>query len=129
MDINKEVLMSKCITYYVQTDRINQLVNNFGAKLEKLTFSDKLALRAILSYWLLHVQAIDFGEYSLIYASERLMHEYPKDCLATLREVIIYLEGISINEAEGLIEALTSQLRWDDNTTHSHINYLYLAAN
>lgn len=115
--------MSKCITYYVQTDRINRLVNNFGAKLEKLTFSDKLALRAILSYWLLHVQAIDFGEYSLIYALERLMHEYPKDCLATLREVMIHLEGINISEAEGLIEALTSQLRWDDNTAHYQPNF------
>lgn len=129
MDINKEVLMSKCITYYVQTDRINQLVSNFGAKLEKLTVSNKLALRAILSYWLFHVQAIDLGQYSLIYASERVMHEYPKDCLATLREVIIHLEGINIAEAEGLLEGLTSQLRWNNNTTHSHINYLYLAAN
>lgn len=124
-----DIKMSKCITYYVQTDCINRLVDNFGAKLEKLTVLDKLALRAILSYWLLHVQAIDLGQYSLIYASERVMYEYYKDCLATLKEVIIYLEGINISEAEGLIEALTSQLRWDDNTTHSHIDCLYLAAN
>lgn len=120
--------MSKCITYYVQTDRINRFVDNFGAKLEKLTVSDKLALRAILSYWLLHVQTIDLGQYSLIYTSERVMYEYPKDCLTTLREVIIHLEGINISEAEGLIEALTSQLRWDNNTTHSQTNFLYLAA-
>ncbi|WP_158516808.1 hypothetical protein [Scytonema hofmannii] len=42
--------MSKCSTYYIQTQQIDQLVECFGTTLEKLTPVDKLALQATLAY-------------------------------------------------------------------------------
>lgn len=54
--------MSKCTTYYIQAQQIDQLVEYFGTTLEKLTPVDKLALRATLACWLFHLEVADLGE-------------------------------------------------------------------
>ncbi|RAM50974.1 MAG: hypothetical protein C6Y22_14060 [Hapalosiphonaceae cyanobacterium JJU2] len=102
--------MSKCVTYYIQTQQIDQLVEYFGTTLEKLTLVDKLALRAISSYWLFHLEVADLGEYTLTHAMEDTMQGYSEDCQVNLKKAVAILEGIGTGEAEGLIEALTAQL-------------------
>ncbi|MBW4632954.1 MAG: hypothetical protein KME30_13955 [Iphinoe sp. HA4291-MV1] len=103
--------MSKCVTYYMQTNQIDQLVEYFGTTLEKLTLADKLALRVTLTYWLFHCEVADLGEYTLNHALENMMQGYSEDYQINLKEAIAILEGISKDEAEGLIESLTAQLR------------------
>ncbi|NMF62494.1 hypothetical protein DP113_34020 (plasmid) [Brasilonema octagenarum UFV-E1] len=104
--------MSKCTTYYIQAQQIDQLVEYFGTTLEKLTPVDKLALRATLAYWLFHLEVADLSEYTLNHALEDTMQGYSEDCQVNLKKAIAILEGIGRGEAEGLIEALTDQLRW-----------------
>lgn len=103
--------MSKCVTYYIQTNPIDQLVEYFGTTLEKLTLADKLALRVTLTYWLFHREVADLGEYTLNHAMEDTMQGYSEDCQINLKEAIAILKGIGKDEAEGLIESLTAQLR------------------
>lgn len=53
------------VTYYGQTDLINQLVDNYGAHLEKLNRETKLLLRVTLSTYIVMQQEYTPTEYPL----------------------------------------------------------------
>lgn len=83
----------------------SNLVWRYGESLEQLNSEQKLALRAVLSYYLF---------YKLKYASDYAVREAIADAMpeyteASIRNVILTLEGISSNGAEGLIKFLTEQ--------------------
>ena len=103
--------MNKCVTDSTHTNQIDQLIESFGTTLEKLTLADKLALRVTLTYWLFHREVADLGEYTLNHALEDMMQGNSEDCQINLKKAIAILQGISKDEAEGLIESLTAQLR------------------
>lgn len=48
---NQLFYMAKCVTYYTQTNKIDEFVKCFGVALEHLTVEEKLSLRAVLAYW------------------------------------------------------------------------------
>jgi hypothetical protein len=96
----------KPTTYYAQTPELDELVEEFGTQLEKLTREDKLGLRMLLStyLYLLDVEP----EWTLdAVLTETSLYE-PSEALD---EAIAILEDIAPDAAEGLIEALTAQLR------------------
>ncbi|MBW4512166.1 MAG: hypothetical protein KME64_37585 [Scytonematopsis contorta HA4267-MV1] len=99
--------MSKCITYYVQTQQIEELVECFGVTFEKLTLADKLALRATLAYWLFHLEVANLGEYTLANALEDTMLGYSEEYQINLNKAVEILSGINQGEAESLIQALS----------------------
>ncbi len=84
---------------------LSELVSRYGSYLERLTSEQKLALRAVLSYYLFYKLKV-VSDYSLTDAITDAMPEYTE---ASIRNVILTLEGISSNNAEGLIKFLTDQ--------------------
>ena len=98
--------MTKTTTYYAQTPKIDELVEEFGTQLEKLSREDKLGLRMLLGTYL-YLKEIE-DEWTLdAVVTETPLHE-PSEALD---EAIAILEDIDVDAAEGLIEALTAQLR------------------
>jgi signal transduction histidine kinase len=84
---------------------LSELVSRYGSYLERLNSEQKLALRAILSYYLFYKLKV-VSDYSVTDAITDAMPEYTE---ASIRNVIATLEGISSNNAEGLIKFLTDQ--------------------
>jgi hypothetical protein len=84
---------------------LSSLVSRYGSYLERLNSEQKLALRAVLSYYLFYKLKV-VSDYSLTDAITDAMPEYTE---ASIRNVILTLEGISSNNAEGLIKFLTDQ--------------------
>lgn len=111
-------IMPKCTTYYTQTERIDQLVDRFGSHLEELTRTEKLALRATLTYYLFHLEVADLGEYTLSNAANDTLLGYCTEDHPNLLEAFTILDSISEDETEGLIEAITAQCRWG-NARHT----------
>lgn len=105
---------------------LSSLVSRYGSYLERLNSEQKLALRAILSYYLFYKLKI-VKDYSVTDAITDAMPEYTE---ASIRNVIATLEGISSNNAEGLIKFLTDQ-RSDravvlgEAAPHSHIEPIH----
>ncbi|MEP0873213.1 hypothetical protein NDA01_25965 [Trichocoleus desertorum AS-A10] len=98
--------MTKPTTYYVQTPEIDDLSRCFGSQLEELTREDKLGLRMLLGTYL-YLKEVE-EEWTLdAVVTETPLHEPSEE----LEEVIDILETIPPDAAEGLIEALTAQLR------------------
>lgn len=103
--------MAKCVTYYTQASKIDEFVNCFGVTLEHLNNEDKLLLRAVLAYWAYKIRYSDIKctlNDALIYVTE---NSSPK-CQFNSKKAIAILEGITNDEVEGLLECLTTQLRW-----------------
>jgi ClpP class serine protease len=84
---------------------LSSLVSRYGSYLERLNSEQKLALRAILSYYLFYKLKV-VSDYSVTDAITDAMPEYTE---ASIRNVIATLEGISSDNAEGLIKFLTDQ--------------------
>lgn len=84
---------------------LSSLVSRYGSYLERLNSEQKLALRAILSYYLFYKLKV-ISDYSVIDAITDAMPEYTE---ASIRNVIATLEGISSDTTEGLIKFLTDQ--------------------
>lgn len=98
--------MTKTTTYYAQNPQIDSLVSEFGSQLEKLSRDDKLSLRMLLVAYVFLKEIED--EWDLISVETEVpLYEIGPD----LEEAIAILDGIDIDAAEGLIEALTAQLR------------------
>ena len=98
--------MSKTTTYYAQTPEIDELVEEFGSQLEKLSREDKLGLRMLFANYL-YLKEVE-EEWTLdTVITETSLH----DASHELDEAIAILEDIDVDAAEGLIEALTAQLR------------------
>jgi hypothetical protein len=115
--------MTKPVTYFTQTDQIDRLVERFGSQLDSLDHTEKLALRATLTYYLFHIEVAELGKYTLEHAADETLRGYSQECQSNIREAIAILFGIAEDEVEGLIEALTAQLRWGNTrkilTRHS----------
>ncbi len=102
------------VTYYGQTNRIDQLVDKYGGYLEQLNRETKLLLRVILSTYVFMQEEQAPGEYSLKTALEDALCELviydsiPQD----LYEICSQMAGLTVDEAETLLEALQHQIRW-----------------
>lgn len=102
------------VTYYGQTDLIDQLVNNYGGYLEKLNRETKLLLRVTLSTYVVMQQEYSPSEYPVSTALEKSLYELviPDSIPQDLYDVCAVLDGITTDEAETILEALQHQLRW-----------------
>ncbi|MBD6620036.1 hypothetical protein FNW02_30630 [Komarekiella sp. 'clone 1'] len=102
------------VTYYGQTDLIDQLVDNYGAHLEKLDRETKLLLRATLSTYIIMQQECSPIEYPVSTALEDSLYELviPDSIPQVLYNVCSVLEGLTASEAESILEALQHQIRW-----------------
>ncbi|GAX38915.1 hypothetical protein [Nodularia sp. NIES-3585] len=99
--------MSNLVTYYGQTDLVNKLVDKYGQYLEQLDRRTKLLLRTILSYYVFRANSSLKETAEKIFTS-LLIGAIPEE----LFDICLILEGITVDEAEGLLEALQHQLRW-----------------
>jgi hypothetical protein len=98
--------MTKPTTYYVQTPEIDDLSRCFGSQLEELTREDKLELRLLLAGYV-YLKEVE-PEWTLdAVITEVPLHEPSEE----LEEVIDILNEVDVDAAEGLMEALTAQLR------------------
>jgi hypothetical protein len=102
------------VTYYGQTDLINELVNNYGVYLEKLNRETKLLLRVTLSTYIVMQQEYSPIEHPLSTALEDALCELviPDSIPQDLYDVCSVLEGLTTGEAETILEALQHQIRW-----------------
>ncbi|WP_414569382.1 hypothetical protein [Nostoc sp. CCY 9925] len=103
------------VTYYGQTEKINELVDNYGAYLEKLDRGTKLLLRMTLAHFVfIQEQKSNSGGYTLTDAlKEALFVRFRSDFIPKdLSNVCSVLEGLTADEAETLLEALQHQIRW-----------------
>jgi hypothetical protein len=102
------------VTYYGQTEKIDQLVEKYGRYLEKLDRETKLLLRITLSTYIFMQQEYNSTEYPVLAALEDALCELlisdsiPQD----LYDICSVLEGLTVDEAETLLEALQHQIRW-----------------
>ncbi|YAF98967.1 MAG: hypothetical protein AB3A66_28625 (plasmid) [Nodularia sp. CChRGM 3473] len=105
--------MSDLVTYYGQTNRIDQLVEKYGGYLEKLSRETKLLLRIVLSTYVF-MQQESCSNYPVSKALEDALCELviPDSLPQDLYDVCSQLEGLTVDEAESLLEALQHQLRW-----------------
>lgn len=84
---------------------LSEMVSRYGHYLERLDSEQKLALRAVLSYYLFYKL-----KYASHYAvSDAIIDAMPECATASLSKIILALEGISNDTAEGLIKFLTEQ--------------------
>lgn len=102
------------VTYYGQTDLIDQLVNNYGSYLGKLDRETKLLLRVVLSTYVVMQQEYSPSEYPVSTALEDALCELmiPDSIPQDLYDVCSVLDGITVDEAETILEALQHQLRY-----------------
>lgn len=101
----------KPTTYYVQTPQIDKLTRNYGSRFEGMELEDKHALRVVLSHYVYVHEVIDSEDCDLV-ESFALSVEQCDATTPDFHEVILpTLGGIGIDDANGLIEAITAQLR------------------
>ncbi|ABA25013.1 hypothetical protein Ava_B0303 (plasmid) [Trichormus variabilis ATCC 29413] len=102
------------LIYNGQSNRIDQLIGRYGAYLEALTREIKLLLRITLSTYVLMQQEYSSTEYPVSEALEDALsqlvipHNVPQD----LFDICSQLEGLTVDEAESLLDALQYQLYW-----------------
>jgi hypothetical protein len=102
------------VTYYGQTNRIDQLVEKYGGYLEKLDRETKLLLRITLSTYIFMQQEQTPTDYLVSTALEDALCELviPDSIPQDLSDVCSQLKGLTQDEAETLLEALQHQIRW-----------------
>ena len=100
------------VTYYGQTARIDQLVEKYGVYLETLNRKNKLLLRIALSSYVLMQQKYTPEEYPLSSVLEDALSEFPGRIPQDLYDVCTLLEGVTIDEAESILDALQHQIHW-----------------
>lgn len=98
----------KPVTYYIQNEQIDRLVEHFGTELELLDRDQKLQLRITFTYFVWGRDQID--GYSLQDAYEESLGELVVRDL-DIDKVFGILENMTIETAEGLLEALQNQCR------------------
>jgi len=84
---------------------LSAIVSRYGDYLERLDSEQKLALRAVLSYYLFYKLKVA-SDYSV---SDAIIDAIPECTQVSVSNVISTLEGISSDNAEGLIKFLTAQ--------------------
>jgi hypothetical protein len=102
------------VTYYGQTPIIDQLVDKYGAYLQKLNRETKLLLRVTLSTYIVMLQEYTPTEYPVSTALEDALCELviPDSIPQDLYDACSVLNGLTTLEAETLLEALQHQIRW-----------------
>ena len=108
--------MTKSIGYYAGS--INSdvwceaLQEKFGSQLQLMSFEQKLAARASITYWLFHQEITQnsLGEYSLVQAALDTMTGWLYDENDAL-EFCQIVESASREDLEGLIECLTANIK------------------
>jgi hypothetical protein len=102
------------LTYYGQTERLDKLVEKCGEYLEKLDRETKLLLRMTLTHRVFMQTKYNESEYSVTESlKEALFVRFRSDFIPqVLFDICSVLEGLTIDEAETLLEALQHQLRW-----------------
>lgn len=99
----------KPITYYAQNEQLDRLTESFGQELDQLDRSQKLQIRVTLSYYILGKDWMG-DSYSINDAwMESLQPIMCKD--EQIIECLEILEGITVRDAEALLEALQAQCR------------------
>ncbi|MCC2692881.1 hypothetical protein IQ240_09815 [Nodularia sp. LEGE 04288] len=101
-------MMSNLVTYYGQTDLVNKLVDKYGQYLEQLDRRTKLLFRTILSDYVFRADSMSLKETAEKIFTSLLIGAIPEK----LFDICLILEGITVDEAESLLEALQHQLRW-----------------
>lgn len=97
----------KPITYYIQDEQIDALVECFGSYLEQLDRSQKLQLRVLLANFLMGQDQMG-QSYSICDAwQDSSLHLLVED--EAVVEVADILDGLTISQAEGLLSALQEQ--------------------
>ena len=84
---------------------LSEIVSRYGDYLEKLDSEQKLALRAVLSFYLFYKLKY-YSDYSV---NDAIIDAMPECTQASISTVVSTLEGISTNNAEGLLKFLTDQ--------------------
>ena len=100
--------MSNLVTYYGQTDLVNQLVDKYAQYLEQLDRRTKLLFRTILSDYVFRADSMSLKENAEKIFNSLLIGAIPEQ----LFDICLMLEGLTVIEAEGLLEALQHQIRW-----------------
>ncbi|MBE9002325.1 hypothetical protein IQ274_29995 [Nostoc sp. LEGE 12447] len=102
------------VTYYGQTPIIDQLVENYGAYLEKLDRESKLLLRTVLTNYVFMQSRHEPSSYTLIEASRDALFVtfLGMDMPQLLVDICSQLNGLTTHEAETILEALQHQIRW-----------------
>ncbi|MHC5854424.1 hypothetical protein [Nostoc sp.] len=96
------------VTYYGQTPTIDQLVENYGAYLEKLDRETKLLLRTVLTNYVFMRERHKPSSYTLIEASSDALFVtfLGMDTPPLLVDICSQLNGLTIHEAETILETL-----------------------
>jgi hypothetical protein len=102
------------LTYYGQTQLIDKLAEKYGNYLENLNRENKLLLRIALSSYVLMQQEYTPQEYPLSIALEDTLCELiiPDSIPQDLYDICTLLAGLTVDEAESILDALQHQLRW-----------------
>lgn len=103
--------MSNLVTYYGQTDLVNQLVDKYGQYLERLDRRTKLLFRTILSDYVFRADSMSLKETAEHIFTRLLIGVIPEE----LFDICLMLDGLTVMEAEGLLEALQHQIRWGNS--------------
>lgn len=102
------------VTYYGQTEKIHQLVEKHGAYLEQLDRKTKLLLRTTLSQYVFMQQICTPDNYLVTEALKD--GDFERFLCDGIPEVLINLcselNGLTVDDAETILEALQHQLRW-----------------
>ncbi len=99
---------------------LDEIVSRYGDYLERLDSEQKLALRAVLSFYLFYKLKY-YSDYSV---NDAIIDAMPECTQASISTMISTLEGISSENAEGLLKFLTDQrsdlvLAGDKAASHS----------
>lgn len=84
---------------------LDEMVSRYGDYLERLDSEQKLALRAVLSFYLFYKLKY-YSDYSV---NDAIIDAMPKCTQVSISTIISTLEGISSENAEGLLKFLTDQ--------------------
>lgn len=103
--------MSNLVTYYAQTSLINELVDKYGQYLERLDRRTKLLFRTILSDYVFRADSMSLKETAERIFTRLLIGAIPEE----LFDICLMLDGLTVMEAEGLLEALQHQIRWGNS--------------
>lgn len=110
-------IMTKPLGYYLGTlDSDNwsdALQERFGFQLQLMNLEHKLAARACITYYLFHQEIVQnsLGEYSLVQAALDTMVGWVED-EGDAFEFCQIVNKATRGDLEGLIECLTSNIRW-----------------
>ena len=84
---------------------LDEMVSRYGDYLERLDSEQKLALRAVLSFYLFYKLKY-YNDYSV---NDAIIDSMPECTQASISTVISTPDGISSDNAEGLLKFLTAQ--------------------